>query len=376
MSEVNHASRAHALLSPSSSHRWLACTPSARLEDRYENATSEAAEEGTTAHEACEHLLRGTMTVEDLYDDPKYTSDMVSHAEEYAAYIKEIANGISTGADIYVESKIDLTAYVPDCFGHADAAVVGNGILHVIDYKYGKGVRVEAKDNSQMRLYALGVLRWAEMIYDDLEAIRMTIYQPRISNISTTEVSRDELLRWAEETLKPLAQKAYAGEGDLNEGSHCRFCKHFSLCKAQLSAFEEITEHEGADPSTLTKEEIESILSRCDDSIKWLESVYEYAQAKAVSGEMKYSGFKVVEGRSVRKFTDYEKVADKLRSEGYNDDQIYTKKPLGLGDMEKLLKGKKRFEELLGQLVEKPLGKPTLVPESDKRQEYNVINNF
>lgn len=364
--------RAHALLSPSSACRWLACTPSARLEDKFPGVDTPATIEGTRAHAWAEYQLclaqglKDGPALEDLFEGDL---DMVTYAESYAEFVGGlvgIARATSPDAEVLTEVPLDLTSYVPEGFGTADAVIVGDGCLYVIDYKYGKGVSVSAERNPQMMLYALGVLDLLEMVYD-IQMVSLNIYQPRIHNISTYDITVSELKRWAEEVLKPTAQRAFLGEGEVVTGPHCRFCKASAVCRQQakegVSLFERLSRKSS---EVLSSEEVAEVLSAREQITAWLKSVEDYALQQAIAGEP-IRGYKVVAGRAIRRYSDADAVEARLLENGYDAALIYRPRELlTISEMEKLLK-KSTFATLLGDLVTKPEGKPTLVPDSDPR---------
>lgn len=377
-------SKDHAILSPSSSSRWLACTPSARLEEQFPSADTLATIEGTRAHKWAEYKLCLSQGLEAPAEEELYRedSDMEHYAEGYAEFVSSLvslAKATTPDAEVLTEVPLDLTAYVPEGFGTADAVIVGDGVLYVIDYKYGKGVSVSAERNPQMMLYALGVLDIYEMVYG-IDTVSMNIYQPRIGNISTCDISVAELKKWASEVLQPAAQKAFKGEGDLTTGDHCRFCRASAVCRKQAletaSLFERLSAKES---KTLTPDELAEILADKDKIASWLKSVEDYAMKEALAGKS-IKGYKLVAGRSLRRYSDADAVEARLLEHGYEKALIYKPRELiGISDMEKLLK-KAKFSEILGDLIVKPEGKPTLVPDTDNRPALsattNAINDF
>ena len=367
---------AHALLGASSSHKWLHCTPSARLEEQFENTTSTFAEEGTAAHALGEYKIRTFLgeNVEkpisnyDSEDLEEYTDVYLTLAIQLIAKAREAC----TDPLILVEQRLDYACYVPEGFGTGDLIIVADGTLDIVDLKYGRGVAVSAKDNPQMKLYALGALTLFDVLYD-IEIVRMTICQPRIENISSYEIKASELLEWAETELKPKASMAYKGEGDFLPGEHCRFCRAKQVCRARSEHFLELVQYDFALPALLEDDEIIQILPLAEKLASWASDVYAYATEKALNENKEWSGYKLIEGRSNRKYKCEQEVISKLLEAGYKD--IYKQSLLGLSDMEKLL-GKNVFNDLLGSLVEKPQGKLTLVPISDKRQDVkNTVKN-
>ena len=371
---------AHAILSPSGASRWLNCPPSARLEQTFPDSSGDAALEGTLAHELGETLLRLNLfpeptlngTLIKIQKDERFTPDMWDHASNYANYVIETfreAQAITKDAVIQIEANLNLTDYVPEGFGTGDAVIIADGTMDIIDLKYGKGVNVSCENNKQMMLYALGGLREFDYMYD-IQNVRMTIYQPRMDNISTFEMSVNDLQEWAENVLKPTAKLAFEGKGEFKVGDHCRFCRAKAVCKANANENLELAQYDFADSILLTDAEVADILSRASAFKSWLTSVEEMALTEAVEKGRNWPGFKLVEGRSNRVYVDEEKVALTLTREGFSEDEIYLKKLLGITAMEKAIT-KKTFENVLGGLIIKPQGKPTIVPENDKRPAWN-----
>lgn len=359
--------RNHALLSASSSYRWMHCPPSARLCENYDDIGSDYAAEGTQAHALCEYKLR-TALGEDAEDPtPKlsyFNEEMEECSSSYAAYVMEqVAAAKENCSDplALIEQRVDFSRWVEDGFGTADALIIADGTLHVIDFKYGLGVLVRAEKNPQMMCYALGAMELFDDLYD-IRKVAMTIYQPRRENVDTYEVSADELHRWAEEELKPAADLAFNGNGNFLCGEWCKFCKAKKECRARAEANLELARYEFKQPPLLTDEDVEQILSKVDELTSWADDIRAYALQRAICGKV-WSGLKLVEGRSNRRYTNESLVASTVMAAGY---EPYEQKLLSVTAMQKLL-GKKQFEELLNPYVEKPQGKPTLVPESDKR---------
>lgn len=367
--------KGHALLSASSSERWLRCPPSARLCESYDDKGSNYAAEGTDAHELCEYKLRQALGME--AKDPTenltwFNEEMADCASGYAAYILEqVEAAKQTCADpvVLIEQRVDFSRWVESGFGTADCIIIADGTLQICDYKHGMGIFVSAEKNPQMQCYALGALELFDGIYD-IDLVRMVIYQPRRSNISTYELSKDELYRWADEVLKPTADLAFAGDGNFLCGEWCGFCKAKHDCRARADANLELARYDFKLPPLLTDEEVEEILTRVDDLVAWATDIKEYALQQAISGK-EWNGWKLVEGRSNRRYTNETEVADAVSSAGFDP---YDHKVLGVTAMQKLL-GKSRFDELLAAYIEKPQGKPTLVPESDKRPVMNTAKN-
>lgn len=358
----------HAILSASSSHRWLNCNPSARLELEFEDRETEAAAEGTAAHALCEHKLRKALKMRSRKPTSQYDSDeMDEHTDGYVSFVLETfeeAKKVCSDPVILIEQRLNFSRFVPDGFGTGDCIIISDNTLHIIDFKYGQGVLVEAEENPQMMLYALGALEIYDALYD-IENISMTIYQPRRENVSTWTITVSELRAWTENTLIPKAEKAYKGEGDYCTGSWCTFCKAAVKCRARAEEKLNLARYEFKAPPLLTDDEIEEILTKLDDLTKWANEITAYAQDAALNHGKEWRGFKVVEGRSNRKYTDEDAVAEAAKTAGYTD--IFKQSLIPITEMEKLM-GKKDFAEILGGLVYKPPGKPTLVPVSDKRQ--------
>lgn len=357
----------HAKLGPSGAHRWLNCTPSANQELEFADQTTEAAAEGTAAHALAEHKLRKALKMRSTRPVSQYDCDeMEAHTDDYVQFIleaREEAKQLCADPLILIEQRLDLTCYVPDSFGTGDCLIVADHLLHVIDFKYGQGVLVESEENPQMMLYALGALRLFDGLYD-IDTVAMTVYQPRRDNVSTWTTTVEELLAWAEDTLKPKAAMAFNGEGEFTPGPWCTFCKAAVKCRARAEAKLQLAKYEFAKPPLLTDEEIEEILSKLDDLTKWAGEIVAYAQDAAINHGKHWNGFKLVESKTNRKYSDEAAVIDAAKAAGYHD--IFRKSLIPITEMEKLM-GKKTFASVLGGLVVKPQGKPTLVPASDKR---------
>ncbi|GAB2547208.1 DUF2800 domain-containing protein [Gracilibacillus alcaliphilus] len=364
----------HAILSASGAHRWLKCTPSARLELEFDDTSGEAASEGTAAHELSEYKLRNALNRECEKPSSVYHSDeMEFHTDGYVQYILEVIEEVKQKTKdplILIEQRLDFSNYVPEGFGTGDCVIVGNDVVHVIDFKYGQGVLVEAETNPQMMLYALGALNLFDGIYD-IEQVCMTIYQPRRENLSVFTIAKEELLDWANNVLQPKAELAFAGKGEYVAGDWCRFCRASVKCRARAEANLKVAKYEFKKPPLLTDEEIADILTSIADLTKWANDITSYATSAAVNHGKEWPGFKVVEGRSIRKYTNEKDVEEAAIKAGYED--IYKKSILTITNMEKLM-GKSKFNEILGQFVMKPKGKPTLVPLSDKRPEIKNIS--
>jgi hypothetical protein len=297
---------------------------------------------------------------------------MEDYVQVYVDFVIERiheAQAISTDAVILLEQRLDFSSWVPNGFGTGDVVLIADGVMEIIDLKYGKGIPVSAEDNSQMRLYALVALYQFGMLFD-VEKVKMTIVQPRLDSISTDEIEAEKLLDWADSFVKPRAEMAVNGEGEFAAGDHCRFCRARATCRKRAEANLEMAKYDFQDPDLLSIEEIGEILVQAEELQKWAKDVQAHALEQAEKHGVKFPGWKLVEGRSNRKYTDEGAVAQTLLAEGFGEDKIYTKSLMGISAMEKSI-GKKTFGELLTDLVIKPTGKPTLVPESDKRPEIN-----
>lgn len=367
--------KGHALLSASSSERWLRCPPSARLCESYEDKGSDFAAEGTDAHALCEYKLRralGMVAADPTENLVWFTEEMDDCAAGYATYVLEqVELAKQTCADpvVLVEQRVDFSRWVESGFGTSDAIIIADGTMTVCDYKHGRGIMVDAHENPQMMCYGLGALELFDGIYD-IDTVRMIIYQPRRDNVSVYTISKSDLLKWADEVLKPTADLAFAGDGNFLCGEWCGFCKAKHDCRARAEANLELARYEFKLPPLLTDEDIEDILAKVDNLVAWAGDIKEYALQQAISGK-EWTGWKLVEGRSNRKYTNESAVIDAVEGAGFDP---YERKVLGVTAMQKLL-GKSRFDELLAAFIEKPQGKPTLVPESDKRPVMNTAKS-
>ena len=366
---------AHSEKGPSSSSRWIHCTPSAKLCEDMPETSSSFAKEGTDAHTLCEYLLRKAMGYE--AEDPVenltyYNREMQECAEGYRDYCMQLYEEAKKSCNdpvLLVEQRIQYERFVKGGFGTADCIIIADGTLNVVDFKYGLGVEVAAEGNTQMQIYALGALEIFDAIYD-IDKVKMTIYQPRKSNVSVSEITRNELYRWAEEVLRPAAIAAEEGTGEFNCGEWCRFCRAKHICRERAKKSLELAAYEFAEPAILSDDEIVDVISKVDALVTWANDIKEYALQEAVSGK-KWPGMKLVEGRSVRKYTDNRAVAEAVLAAGY---EPYEQKLISITEMQKQL-GKKKFEEILGNLVVKPQGKPVLVRDDDKRPEINTAKD-
>lgn len=384
---VNHSERAHAILSASGAHRWMACTPSAMQEKDIPDQTSEFALEGTAAHELSEfYLLHEIGEISQMArtrrinkfkrENGYYSQEMTDYVEKYVDIVVEKINEAkarSSDAVVLLEQRLDFSEYVPEGFGTGDVVIISDGILEVIDLKYGKGVAVSAEDNPQLRLYGIGAYSQYDMLYD-IDTVSMTIVQPRLDSISTETLEARKLVEWANNEVKPKAQLAWDGEGEFVPGEHCRFCKIKSTCRARADENLKLAQYEFAEPEEIASaelglNEIGQILFKAAELEKWVKDIKKYAQDQAVNHGTKVPGWKVVEGRSNRRYADPDAVLEKLKP-GYELDRIAPRKLLGITAMEREI-GKKIFASTLDGLVVKPTGRPTLVPETDKRPELN-----
>ena len=366
----------HALLSASGAHRWLHCTGSPLLEKDFPDSTSVYAQEGTLAHELCELKLMAytgeitkrklTSMKNKLMKSELWQPEMEGTSEAYLDYVKDITMSYTVKPVILTEKKVDFSQYVPEGFGTADCLVLAGDTLHVVDYKHGKGVVVDADHNPQMMLYALGAMSELSLLYR-FKFVHMTIVQPRVNNISEFTMTADELTEWGEKVVKPKAEAAISGKGEFEAGDWCRFCRAKQQCKTRYesndSLYPELSERH--DPRLITLAELGKYLKRGKDMAAWLEDMKEYALSESLAGA-DVPGWKAVEGRGSRAFTDTDEAVDTLIKNGIDESVLYERRVLTLAQMEKAV-GKKAFGELVGDLVVKNPGKPTLVEESDKR---------
>ena len=363
---------AHARNSPSALYRTLNCPPSLVLGEQFQDEESQYAAEGSAGHALAEHLikkhlhLRTKRPVSDYYSD-----DLMEAVEDYVAFVIEKIEDAKRECKsplFSVEQRVDISEYSPDCFGTADMVIVTDKVAHVIDLKLGRGVEVSAEENPQLMAYGLGVLEMVDMLYD-IEVVRLTIFQPRINNFSTWDITPEALKTWGEEILKPRSAMALAGAGEFQAGSWCRFCKARNQCRARAEEFLRLAKMEFRQPALLSDDEIAEVLKVSDELSKWAADVYAFAQDQAVIHGKQWKGYKLVEGRSNRKYSSEKEVAQAAQAAGYTD--IYKKSLIGVTEMERLM-GKKDFARILGKLVYKPQGKVTLVPDSDKREAINT----
>lgn len=385
----NHVDRAHAVLSASGASRWLNCTASARACEGIPNESSPHAIEGTLAHEISENILRKklgmisekeyNLKTMELRASPIYTTEI---DEDLTAYVdlvlEQVAEARASSPDalVLIEQKVSLEVYIQEGFGTCDLIIIADGVMYVTDLKFGKGVRVSAIENSQLKLYAVGALEAFGMIYD-IHTVRLTICQPRLDAISVWDIEAEDLLIWAEEYVKPRAKLAHAGEGEHEPGDWCRFCKAKPFCPALKEEALFIAEADFEVPQNTEQElELLEVYEIADRVTNYLESVKAHIYQRALDG-IKFPGYKLVEGRGNRKIVDESKAMEILKKAGY-DESLYvnrTVKLMGLGDLKKYI-GESNRDNLLKDLIVKPVGKPSFVPESDKRQEYNTSDDF
>lgn len=370
----------HARLSASSAFRWINCPGSVALSDQCPTpASSSYADEGTLAHAIGELKLRYVndeiskrqlnAKMKPLLQSEYYCGEMEEATGYYADAVIEALEAAGEDAELMIEQQFSLDRWVPEGFGTSDAVVIGGGVIQVIDLKYGKGIKVDARNNPQLRLYGLGAANLFDSLYD-FDTVRMTIIQPRLDHISTEELPLRELLAWAEDEVKPRAQMAMDGTDYTAVGDWCRFCPAKAICRKRAEYNLSIAKDDFRNPPLLSDEEIGEVLRRADELQHWVKDVGDYALEQALAGKQ-YDGWKLVEGRSVRKYADDLKVAEALKAAGYDEAMLYERKLYGISAMEKIV-GKKRLTETLGDLIMKPAGKPVLVPESDKREAINT----
>ena len=364
--------RKHAVLSASSAARWIACPPSARLNAEKSDTPSEYPIQGTDAHALCEYKLQkalGRKARDPTKHLASYDSEMEGCAEAYCQFVMELVGQFraeSKDTMVSVEQRVDFSEFVPDGFGTADTLIISGKIVCIVDYKHGKGIEVSADRNPQMMCYALGCIQMFDGLYD-IDEVRMVIFQPRLANISEFNISKADLLAWAADTLVPAAKLAHAGEGEFCAGAHCQFCRIKATCRKRAEHNLELARYDFEMPPTLEDAEVEAVLAKADTLVAWVSDIKEYALQRAIQGKQ-WTDWKLVEGRSNRKYTDDAAVAKTVKEAGY---EPYEQKLLGITAMTSLL-GKSKFEELLGGFVIKPQGKPTLAPMSDKRPVINT----
>lgn len=363
----------HARVAPSSAKQVVNCPPSLITGEQFKDEDSPYAAEGTAGHALAEHLIKKYLKIRTKRPvSYYYTDELIEAVETYVSYvIEQIDEAVRSYKSpiLNVEQRVDISDFVEGCFGTADMVIVTDHKVHIIDLKLGKGVEVSAEENYQLMLYGLGVLNAVDMIFD-IETVELTIVQPRISNFSDWELSVEDLKKWATEVFVPKAKMALAGEGEFHAGDWCRFCKARFQCRERAAEYLKVAQIEFKEPPLLSDAEMAEVLLKADGLKKWVEEVYAFAQNEAVNNHKEWPGFKLVMGKTNRKYTDESDVADAAKTAGYTD--IYKESLIGITEMERLM-GKKQFNEILGELVYKPQGKVTLVPESDKREPINQV---
>ena len=368
----------HALLSASAAKRWLSCPPSARLTENMPDAVSEYAAEGTLAHALGELKVRKRFelmkksvydkTLKELKADPMYSPEMDGYTDSYLDYVAAIMHSYKSKPYIAIEKRLDYSHIAPGGFGTGDCLIMCGGDLHIIDFKYGRGVPVSAEDNPQLKLYALGAVREYDLLYD-IRNITLHIVQPRTDDgNSSWGITVEQLNEWGE-SVKPIARLAYDGKGDFNVGEHCRFCRAKSTCRARAEFMLSEAGFSSLPPELLSDDELGKVLERARLFANWLSDVENYA-LNAILGGKTITGFKAVEGTSRRRITNIDGAFEVLKSNGFDEAVLYERTPLGLTELEKLIGGKKKLTDLIGSFIEKPQGKPTLVPADDKRPDY------
>lgn len=380
---VDHADRKHALLSASGASRWLNCTPSARLEEKFDESTQSVyAAEGTLAHEFGDINLRFKSKqiakkvfdaeIKKLRKDKLYSDEMEGEVDKYVTYVMEtfrVAQKQTKDAVLLVEEKLDFSHLVEQGFGTGDSCIIADGVLDIIDMKYGKGIRVDAEENAQLKLYGSGALRDFELMYD-IHTIRLTIVQPRLDHISSWDISVDQLIKWGENVVKPKAEKAYSGDGIQQAGEWCKWCKVKPMCATLAAKNMKLAQYDFKDPHLLTDKQLIEVFKQQPMLVDWVNAVSEHILNEALKGKI-WPGYKIVEGRSMRKWLDEQKVVESLLENKFTADKFMVSKLAGIPAIEKLV-GKKDFVPILGELVVQPPGKPTLVPEADKRPAMGI----
>jgi RecB family exonuclease len=365
----------HARLNPSSAERWIHCPGSVALSEQCPPPrSSEYADEGTKAHSIAEAKLRQIIgeislgELEKIIKKHKPDGEMDEATDFYRDQVVEILAAAGKDAELMVEQKFSLNRWAPESFGTSDAVVIGDGKIEVIDLKYGKGVKVSAKGNPQLRMYGAGAANLFEGMYD-FDTVRMTIIQPRLDHVSTEELPLSELMDWMKDVVKPAAREAYDGTGEIDAGDWCRWCPAKAVCRKRAEKNLELAKMEFKSPDLLSADEIGEVLRQAEELSKWTSDVQAYALEQALAGEH-FDGWKLVEGRSNRTITDQIKAAELLKAAGFDEAILFKHELYGITQLEKNC-GKKKLTEVIGDLIEKPQGKPVLVPESDKREEIN-----
>jgi hypothetical protein len=412
LDDVHAIELEHAKLSASGAHRWMHCTASAWMERHFPDAATEYSAEGTRAHTMASECIEQRITVEQWLDnchraiildayavegtthetveallarfDEDHPVDMQDHVQEYVSYVLDHIEKVEAfGSEFIlhgVEQRVNFSRWVPEGFGTADfwCYFIRDGIADVIDYKHGKGVLVHVEDNEQTMLYSLGVWEALQKLGMTPKQFRITVYQPRIGNVRTWMISTEQLLRWADRIVQPVAKVVWASlvddsldgvEFDASDPEVCRFCKAKIHCRARADARLDMAKYK-KDVAIMTDREVEAVLSEADHLGKWAADLKQWAQSRAAKG-LPVKGWKLVAGRANRKYLNDRRVAALLRMEGFTAEQIYEpRKLLGLTKMIALVRGEKKLDKLIGDLIVKPIGKPVLVPEDDPRPAY------
>lgn len=376
MAGLDHSARAHARLSASGANQWINCPPSIKASEGVGDKSTTFAEEGTFAHELSELYFSNlyedlsaddfNAQLEQRKQDEYYSEELREYVEQYVDIVEEKVNEARATDEpiLFFEHRLDLTRYVPESFGTGDVIIYHNGVVEIIDLKFGKGVEVSALNNPQLRLYGLGAYELLKD-FEDVHTIKVTIVQPRLHNISSEEMDSESLIRWGLETVRPQALLAFDGKGEFTAGNHCRFCKIRQTCRARAEA-NEIDQTDMKEPPTLTDDELASLLHKIPEVKRWVSDVEDYCKEQAFEGKRDFQGWKVVEGRANRKYVDDEQVFETLKAH-YDPAEVSETKVLSISKLEKNL-GKKKVNELIGDLITKPAGKPALVTEDDKRE--------
>jgi hypothetical protein len=386
--KTNHSTRKHALLSASGATRWMNCTPSARLEDKFleskgnKEPDSPYAKEGTLAHEFGDvrlRLLNGEIDDKvaqqefiKLRANEFYTDEMEEEVDKYVTYVWETllsSQRTTPGAELIIEKRFDFSHIVENGFGTGDATIISDCVMDVQDLKYGKGIKVDADNNPQLMLYGLGALREFDLSYE-IHTVRLTVVQPRLDHISAWDISVADLEEWGEKQVKPKAKKAYKGEGKKHAGEWCKWCKVKAMCDTLAEENIKLAQHDFKDAHLLTEKQILAVYKQIPMLTDWAKSVEKYVLDEAVKGKS-WPGYKVVEGRSIRKWTDEDKIKELLKEEGFTEEEYLKMSLEGIGKIEKLL-GKVDFKEKLNPFVNKPQGKPTLTSQNDKRPAMGI----
>lgn len=371
----------HALLSPSAAHRWMHCTASPTAEAMLPDPGSPYAAEGTLAHAIAELKLRKAFVkpmgpkkfagcLKKIQEDPAYNPEMLPHTDAYLDYIEGIVHGFPSKPYVAAEARLDLSSIAPDCFGTADCLIIGGKDLHVIDFKYGKGKQVDAEENPQLRLYGIGAVL-ANSLFYDIHTVHLHIFQPRLDHVSTETIDRDELMDWGVFQVKPKAEEAHNGPGEYRAGDWCQFCRAKGRCQAQAKQMlDGVQPYREQDPCLMGNGDYAALLPQLSALKAWIGQVEDAALHRLLNGE-EITGFKLVEGRSVRQWRDQDAAFDALTAAGYDRDLLYVRTPLTLSATEKLV-GKTKFSKLVGEYVLKPPGAPTVAPASDRRPPYTT----